>query len=83
MDLPAEIQIHNELLGIKGGKGTLYIDKKRQPGRISTKKTLKLSPGQYLIEVKGRRRARVSIKVKAGDNVEIVADVRKGKATVR
>ncbi len=23
MDLPAEIQIHNELLGIKGGKGTL------------------------------------------------------------
>ncbi len=23
MDLPAEILIHNELLGIKGGKGTL------------------------------------------------------------
>ncbi len=23
MDLPAEIRIHNELLGIKGGKGTL------------------------------------------------------------
>ncbi len=23
MDLPTEIQIHNELLGIKGGKGTL------------------------------------------------------------
>ena len=25
MDLPAEIQIHNELLGIKGGKGTLLM----------------------------------------------------------
>ncbi len=23
MDLPAEVRIHNELLGIKGGKGTL------------------------------------------------------------
>lgn len=23
MDLPAEVQIHNELLGIKGGRGTL------------------------------------------------------------
>ena len=23
MDLPAEIRIHNDLLGIKGGKGTL------------------------------------------------------------
>ena len=23
MDLPAEVQIHNDLLGIKGGKGTL------------------------------------------------------------
>jgi len=23
MDLPAEIQIHNQVLGIKGGKGTL------------------------------------------------------------
>lgn len=25
MDLPAEVQIHNELLGIKGGKGTLVM----------------------------------------------------------
>ncbi len=25
MDLPAEIQIHNQLLGIKGGKGTLVM----------------------------------------------------------
>lgn len=79
---PAAVPARVEIL-VKGGKGTLYIDRKRQPGRISTKKTLKLSPGEYLIEVKGRRRARVSIKVKAGDNVEIVADVRKGKATVR
>lgn len=23
MDLPVEVQLHNELLGIKGGKGTL------------------------------------------------------------
>ena len=25
MDLPADVQIHNELLGIKGGKGTLIM----------------------------------------------------------
>lgn len=25
MDLPTEVQIHNELLGIKGGRGTLVM----------------------------------------------------------
>jgi serine/threonine protein kinase len=75
---PARVEIL-----VKGGKGTLFVDNKRQPGRINNKRTLKLKPGQHLLEVRGRRRARVSIRVEAGDNITVVADVRKGKATVR
>ncbi len=64
---------------VRGGRGTLTVDGKKY-GKI-TKKSLKLSPGKHVVEVRGSgRRLKQTVDVTTG-GASLIADLGRGRIT--
>ncbi len=66
-------------IAVTGGKGQLYVDGKRY-GKVTNKK-IRLDQGKHVIEVRGSggKRLRGTVDVASGNNLNVVADLSRGR----